>query len=55
VAPADSPDDEHISYTYTRDGSPLKLQMPPEAGDYEIRYIQRQGRKALASQPVTVE
>ncbi|WP_376695973.1 vWA domain-containing protein [Wenzhouxiangella sp. EGI_FJ10305] len=52
------PDDDsgkHINFTYTDDGSPLELQMPPEAGDYEIRYIQRQDRTILARQSITVE
>ncbi len=48
---------DHITYThtYTREGSPLKLATPPDPGEYEIRYIQRQGRKVLASRPVVVE
>ncbi len=45
---------DHINYTYTREGSPLKLTMPPEAGDYEILYVQRQGREVLARQPIEV-
>ena len=50
-----NPDDEkHINYTYTRDGAPAKLEMPPEPGDYVIRYIVNQDRKALASIPITV-
>ncbi len=55
VAAAGADDNDYVNYTYTREGSPLKLVMPPEPGDYEIRYIQRQGRKVLASRPVTVE
>jgi Ca-activated chloride channel homolog len=55
VAEAGSESRHQINYTYTREGSPLKLVMPPEPGEYEIRYIQRQGREILASQPVTVE
>ncbi|WP_440995891.1 vWA domain-containing protein [Arhodomonas sp. SL1] len=54
VAPAGSDSGEHVNYTYTKEGSPLKLVMPPEPGDYEIRYIQRQGREILASQAVAV-
>ncbi|WP_376691061.1 VWA domain-containing protein [Wenzhouxiangella sp. EGI_FJ10409] len=52
------PDDrpgKHINFTYTREGSPLELAMPPEAGDYEIRYVQRQDRTILARRPITVE
>ncbi|WP_147306608.1 MULTISPECIES: VWA domain-containing protein [unclassified Wenzhouxiangella] len=51
----DNDSGKHINFTYTKDGSPLELQMPPEAGDYEIRYIQRQDRTILARHPITVE
>ena len=36
-------------------GSPLELLMPPEPGDYEIRYVQKQDYTVLASQPISVE
>ncbi|MFB4204030.1 VWA domain-containing protein [Arhodomonas sp. KWT2] len=52
------PDDgarEYEGYTYTRDGNPLRLTMPPEAGTYELRYIQHEGRKVLARREITVE
>ncbi len=55
VANPDSDGGKQVNYTYTRDGSPLKLKMPPEPGTYEIRYIQSQGRKALARMTVTLE
>lgn len=45
----------HVNYSYTREGSPLNLTMPAEPGEYEIRYIQTQGRVILASHPITVE
>lgn len=47
-------DARYITYTYTREGSPLRLQMPADPGDYEIRYIQNQGKKTLARTPITV-
>ena len=43
-----------INYAYTTQGSPLELKMPPDAGTYEIRYIQDQGYKTLARQSITV-
>lgn len=52
VSPLD--DTGYINYAYTRDGTPAQLVMPPEAGDYEIRYIMRDGRTVLATQAVTV-
>lgn len=42
------------NYTYTRKGSPLKLQAPSEPGAYEVRYILAQGTKILAKAPITV-
>jgi Ca-activated chloride channel family protein len=45
----------HINYTYTNKGSPLRLQMPSEPGDYVIRYIMSQDAKILAKRPVKVE
>lgn len=47
-------EDAWINYAYTRDGSPVKLQMPPEAGDYDIVYNMQQGRRVLVRVPVTV-
>ncbi len=47
-------DAKHINYSYTREGTPLRLRMPTEPGEYEIRYIVNQGDKAIASQAVTL-
>ncbi|SMX35983.1 vWA domain-containing protein [Maliponia aquimaris] len=47
-------DDGYVNYTYTRDGAPLDLQMPPEPGDYELRYVMAQDRTVLATRPITV-
>ncbi|MEM9199284.1 MAG: VWA domain-containing protein [Pseudomonadota bacterium] len=54
VARTDDPGNRHVTYTYTRDGAPLRLAMPPEPGSYEIRYIQSQGRKILAAQTIEI-
>ncbi len=54
VARPDQKGSQYVNYTYTREGSPAKLVMPPEPGDYEIRYIQRQGGTVLASQSLSV-
>lgn len=43
-----------LSYAYTRDGQPVGLQMPPEPGQYELRYIHSDSGKILASKMVTV-
>ncbi|MFA8387343.1 MAG: VWA domain-containing protein [Pelagibaca sp.] len=42
------------NWTYTREGSPLKLVIPPEPGDYLITYFQRQDRTPLVSVPITL-
>lgn len=43
-----------INYTYTREGSPMRLEMPPEEGDYEIVYVMQQDRTVIARTPVRV-
>ena len=53
IAAVDPATYKWITYTYTREGSPLSLQMPPKPGVYELRYILSEGRKPLASQPIT--
>ena len=50
----DAPNNRQESYTYTRDGSPLKLTMPIDPGTYEVRYVMSQGRKILAAQTIEV-
>jgi len=54
VVPAGASEGESGKYTYTREGSPLSLQVPDEAGTYEFRYISAQSKRILASLPVTV-
>ena len=36
-------------------GSPVALRMPPEPGDYELRYVMKQDYRIVARQPITVE
>ena len=55
VAEPGAKPNQYESYTYTRDGSPLRLQMPSEPGEYELRYIVRgTDRAVLVSQSITV-
>lgn len=42
------------NYTYTRDGSPMDLLVPPEPGDYLISYFIGQDREIMAQVPITV-
>ncbi len=48
------PGGRYINYANTADGNPVQLQMPPEPGDYEIRYHLRQDSEVLATKPITV-
>ncbi|MCR8723564.1 VWA domain-containing protein [Frigidibacter sp. ROC022] len=45
----------YVTYTYTRNGNPLELTLPLEAGEYELRYVAHGSPdRVLASQPLTV-
>lgn len=52
VAPRDA-EARHLGYTYTRRGNPTELQMPPVAGEYEIRYTLGIGGRTLARKNIT--
>ncbi len=54
ITAPDAKDRAYKSYAYTKNGSPSKLTMPLEPGDYELRFVQK-GKKILARQPITVE
>ena len=45
----------YINYSYTESGSPTRLQMPTEPGDYVIRYVLAQGSTILVERPIKVE
>lgn len=53
IARPDEPDKAYMSYAYTRNGSPAKLRMPLEPGEYEFRFVQNNS-KVLARKAVTV-
>ena len=46
--------DQWRNWVYTRDGAPASLLVPPEPGDYLIRYYARQGRVVIAETPIQV-
>lgn len=54
VAKIGEKNSRYEAYSYTAKGSPLKLKMPTETGDYEIRYIMGQKSTVLATHPITV-
>jgi Ca-activated chloride channel family protein len=45
--------ERYIDYTYTRDGNPVRLQMPAEPGTYELRYSFRD-REIIHTRPIEV-
>ncbi|MGY1458754.1 vWA domain-containing protein [Luteimonas sp. A534] len=54
VAKPDAAGNKYERYTYTGRGNPLQLQMPAEAGIYEVRYVQNQGSIVLARKTINV-
>ncbi|MBV7410056.1 VWA domain-containing protein [Maritimibacter sp. DP1N21-5] len=54
-AEAGSDDGTYVTYTYTKEGSPLKIEAPTTPGSYEIRYIANADYTMLAAAPITVE
>jgi hypothetical protein len=54
VARSDQPPGASINRTFVREGNPLKLWMPSDPGEYEVRYILGHGSKLLAKAPITV-
>ena len=53
VTAPDDPANKYTSYHYTRSGSPAKVRMPLDAGEYELRFVQA-SKKVLATRPITV-
>ncbi|MFQ5439585.1 MAG: VWA domain-containing protein, partial [Paracoccaceae bacterium] len=43
-----------VNFTYSRDGTPLRVTMPTKPGTYELRYVLHQGNEILASRQITV-
>ncbi|QOW25449.1 VWD domain-containing protein [Lysobacter sp. H23M47] len=53
VARPGTPGRESVNHTGTDAGNPLHLLLPAEAGKWEVRYVQYEGRKVLATQEIT--
>jgi Ca-activated chloride channel family protein len=55
IVKPDAAESSYLSYTYTSNGNPVKIQAPAEPGEYEVRYILSQNKSALARTRVIVE
>ncbi len=44
---------DYSDYAYTAEGNPVRLQLPAEAGDYELRYV-FQDRQIILTRPFSV-
>ena len=55
IASPDQEPDSYRHYTYVRTENPLTLQAPAEPGQYEVRYIMREGNTLLAKVPIEVK
>ena len=53
VTAPDARENTYTDYAYMRNGNPLTLRMPLEAGEYELRYVQA-GKKVIARQAITI-
>ena len=51
VKPGDS---QPVNRTQLTNGSPVRLQMPPESGSYELRYLLFKDNKTLATRPIEI-
>ncbi len=52
LVPADAADNTYKKYEYTAKGSPVKLTMPDEPGNYEVRYLLAKTKRVLARHSV---
>jgi hypothetical protein len=54
IVPKATVDGKYGNYIYTNAGAAIKLLVPIEAGDAELRYMTGQGAKVLARKPITI-
>jgi hypothetical protein len=54
VVARETPDGRHGNYTYTSNGSPLRVLAPIEPGECELRYMTGQGDKVLARRALRI-
>lgn len=53
ITAPDAVERKYMDYAYTKNGSPAKITMPLEPGDYELRFVQNNS-KVIARQPIKV-
>lgn len=53
AGPAQAPG-ASLARTFVKEGSPLKVRAPADAGEFEVRYVLGRGNRLLAKAPVTV-
>lgn len=49
------PGENYLTYSYTKNGSPLTVTAPGKPGKYEIRYLMNANRRILTMVPLTVQ
>jgi Ca-activated chloride channel family protein len=54
IVPAGAPEGTYLSYGYTSYGNPVTLTAPPEAGEYELRYVYGSGRQTLVAAAIQI-
>lgn len=53
VTKPDARERKYMDYAYTKNGSPAKISMPLEPGDYELRFVQK-NKKVIARSLITI-
>ncbi len=53
VTKPDATERTYLDYAYSKNGSPAKISMPVEPGEYELRFVQNNA-KVIARQPITL-
>ena len=55
IAKLDQRPDNYMHYSYVRTGNPLTLQAPAEPGNYEVRYIIREGNTLIGKTTIAIQ
>jgi Ca-activated chloride channel family protein len=55
LAKKGSRDLTYLSYAYTQNANPVRLNAPSKSGTYEVRYIMGHGNKVLAKENIGIK